>query len=424
MSKSVVAKYGGTSMAQPAIVAKLIAAHPEQRVIVCSAPGATPDNPAKVTDLLIKLADGDDSLVDQICARFSDYGDSLVSDLRRDLQASGSHNFIVSRGEYYSARGLAEQVNGTFLDAKDLFYFDQGGELDRAKTTQAIQTTIDPTVLNVVPGFYGSDPDGSICLFGRGGSDRTGAVLASALGYDYHNWTDVDGVLSADPRIVKDARLISELTYEEVREGAHGGSGVLMGDTILDLDYGECETRLLNSFNPTAPGTTVARTRATDDERPVVAISGQDDLVALHVNDLGMRDQAGYVAYVLDIMAQAGISIEHMPAAQDAITFTFHKSDLDDDALAQVTKQIKASFVSPSASCKTQDCGVVYLVGEGLRRPDLQHAVTIKTLQELDSHNISALTIIMNPSSPSVAVLVPAGTATESIQILHAAFFG
>ncbi len=438
MSKFVVAKYGGTSMAQPAVVAELLAAHPEQNVIVCSAPGVSANFPSKVTDMLIELAGqrkaGTDTgdLVEAVGVRFTevlngldkDFRMTFLASLRHDLNSSRGQAFMVSRGEYYSAAALAERVNGQLVDAQELFFFDEQGELDRSRTSQAIKATIDPNKRTIVPGFYGSGPGETICLFGRGGSDRSGAVLASALGYDYHNWTDVDGVLSADPRMVQNARLIPELTYEEVREGAHGGSGVLMGDTILDLDYGDSVTRLLNTFNPSAPGTTITRTRATDDARPVVAISGQDDLVALSINDLGMRDQSGYVAHILEIVAAAGISIEHMPAAQDAITFTFHKSDLDDSALAGVIEQIKTRFVSPSASYKTIDCGVVYLVGEGLRHPELQHAVTIKTLEQLDSHEISALTIIMNPSSPSVAVLVPAGTAAHSIQILHAAFFG
>ncbi|MBW3569265.1 hypothetical protein KY385_04005 [Candidatus Parcubacteria bacterium] len=417
-------------MARPAVVAEIIRSRPQQKIIVCSAPGKSEKYDHKVTDHLLKLGGQvkDRAEIDYAISRFKeitedldkDFQANLLSGLRKDLTNSNDVNFIVSRGEYYSALALAQRVDAEFIDAAEIFYFDGDGKLDREKTAEKIRSRLKTGQTIVTPGFYGVNGMGEICLFKRGGSDRSGAVIAASLNWDYENWTDIDGIMNADPNIIPEAKTISELTYEEVREGAHGGTGTLMGDSILDLEYGEFNTILKNTFNPQAAGTIIKRSRQASETRPVVAISARSDLLGLTVHDMGMRDRRGYLARVMEILAENRLSIEHMPAAQDAITITFHnKPGLNTEIIKHRVAEI---LVSPSAGCSISRRGVVYLVGEHLRELTRQHRVVIDTLQTLENNNIPVLAVIMHPDSPSVAVILRHDQTTDAQKILYHKF--
>ena len=427
----VVAKYGGTSMAKPEVVAEIVQANPNQKIIVCSAPGKSDTEKRKMTDLLIDLVrlkkknQPTETKLDEIVKRFEQITDGLSADfredflknLRNDLDENNDRNFIVSRGEYYSALAFAKRINYEFVDAKDIFYFHDADEIDRELTKKNIESQSLGKRNVVIPGFYGANSDGEIFLFSRGGSDRSGAIIAASLNADYENWTDVDGILSGDPEAVASPKVLSELTYEEVREGAHGGTGVLMGDSILDLEYGKGDVILLNTFNPECAGTRIKKSRNFDKDQPVVALSARDDLLALTIHDLGMRDSKGYLVKILNILAQNNISIEHMPTAQDSITITFHNDD--DLNLDELKSKFDGIAVSPSATCDISECGVVYLVGESLRLPESQHKVMIEALQELEGHKIHVWAIVAHPDSPSVAVIIDKSDVKKAEQTLH-----
>src|SRR6185436_14063471 len=155
------------------------------------------------------------------------------------------------------------------------FTFDNEGRFDRAASVKSIQGIGALAVINrvVVPGFYGSDAQGNIKLFPRGGSDRTGAILASTLRMTYGNWTDRPGIYTADPRTVPDAKVIEELSRAEVREGAHGGSGILQGDALIDLNGSEVLTIVRDTFNPELPGTRIVPKRKANVGESIVALS-------------------------------------------------------------------------------------------------------------------------------------------------------
>lgn len=430
MTKKVVAKYGGTSMAMPRIVADIISSHPEQRIIVCSAPGKSTKHDHKVTDHLLNITakTANKIEIDSVVKRFeelseglsSSFRDMLISSLRKDLAKEKDAEFVISRGEYYSALSLAERIGAKFIDAVEIFYFNGDGKLDREKTSGNIASKLATNHLIVVPGFYGLNPVGKICLFKRGGSDRSGAVIAASLDMDYENWTDIDGIMNANPNVIPEAKLLKELTYEEVREGAHGGTGTLMGDSILDLEYGNFCTTLKNTFKPEGDGTTIKRTRQIVEKSPVIAISARDDLLGLTVHDMGMRDRKGYLVKVLEILADNRISIEHMPAAQDAITITFHKNH--NVNTHKINQEVSNILVSPSASCSINPCGVVYLVGEKLRNLKDQHNVMISALKALEDKNVLVLSVIMHPDSPSVALIIKHDQTVEAQKILFQKF--
>lgn len=430
----IVAKYGGTSMAHPEIVASIVESNPNQKIIVCSAPGKSNKYQKKLTDVILELAEKKElnqdhsENIDYVLKRFNDiikdldtqFIEETLANLKHDLETKTEINFLVSRGEFYSALALAHRISAEFIDAKDIFCFDEHGKFDRQKTKIKIESVFSVQKKFVVPGFYGAKDNGQICLFGRGGSDRSGAILAASLNCTYENWTDVDGILDADPKVIKEAKVIDEITYEETREGAHGGTKVLMGDSVLDLEYGKSETIIKNTFNVSAAGTKVNKSRTSSSKQAVIAISARDDLLGLTIHDMGMKDSKGYLAKVMKLLAKNRISIEHMPAAQDSITITFHnKPTLN---VEEIKKSAQEITVSPSASCSINECGVVYMVGEPLRQVQTQHHVIISAMQALEKNNVGVFAIMMHPGSPSIAIILDRTDVTQAQIVLYKEF--
>ena len=223
----IVVKFGGSSLAtagQFEKVADIIHKNPDRRYVVASAPGKRCPEDTKVTDLLYRCYDaacaGKDfrPALAQIQQRF-DYIIAqlqLQIDLSADLETIAAHlstapqrDYMASRGEYLNSKLLAAYLGVPFVDAAQIVLFRADGMLDVESTNKAIGNTLQNVDRAVIPGFYGTMPDGTICTFSRGGSDVTGAIVARAVGAAlYENWTDVSGVLAADPRIVENPRTI------------------------------------------------------------------------------------------------------------------------------------------------------------------------------------------------------------------------
>jgi aspartate kinase len=278
----------------------------------------------------------------------------------------------------------------------------------------------------VIPGFYGFTEAGSKRILGRGGSDRTGALAAVSLrslisDVIYENWTDTDGIFSADPRTIDAAVVNPVLTRAEVREGAHGGSGILQGDTIIDLNGSDVAVHVRNTFNPDVAGTFVVPEREFDKDRPVVSVTGKE-LGVVTVQDMGMADDVGYVEAITSLVKESGLALEHMPTAQDALSMTFHTS-VPEETLSKLADNIGSLTSAETASVNIHRQGVIYLVGEALRRSVLLSQVTARAAKVLLEDGGSGFeTIISHPSSPSLAFLVDHHELRSGQQKLHHAF--
>ncbi len=421
-------------MAQPEQVAAIINEHPEQRIVVTSAPGGLESGDTKMTDLLINYAKEDDNSVrtglrDNILDRFKrvlsylspDEATLLLNEVRQDLlNERVTDQFLVSRGEYYSARGLAQHLGAQFMDA-EMFYFGPNG-FDRQASDELIkplgQLSLNSRI--IIPGFYGLDWLDNTALFNRGGSDRSGAILASSLGMTYENWTDQDGIYTADPKIVPNARVVPVLSREEVREGAHGGANVLTGDTIRDLNGSAVTTVVKNTFNPEAPGTQVEPARRAGQGESIVALSGRDDLTEITIRDMGMADTPGYVAELMRYMSELGLSFQHLPAAQDAFSITIAaESDKQHEAVQQFADFAQHNLITTQGSVEVSSKGVVYAVGEGLRDPFRRSLAQIRVLGEVVARNLSIEDTVTNRNSPSLAFLVQAENVKPILQAIH-----
>ena len=230
-----VAKFGGSSVADGIQLTKtrnIITADPDRKFVVVSAPGKRFDGDSKITDLLylVKTHMDHNLPYDQIfqvvADRFMAVQINLglmdlnmnryFDEIRENLKKNPSADYVASRGEYLSAILTAAFLGYDFVDTQDLIKFDSKGRLLAEETNEALAAELAKHERAVLPGFYGSAPDGSVKTFSRGGSDITGALVARAVDADvYENWTDVSGFLCADPRIVKNPKQISSISYKE-----------------------------------------------------------------------------------------------------------------------------------------------------------------------------------------------------------------
>ena len=264
-----VVKFGGSSLAsarQFKKVKAIIDADKARGYVVPSAPGKRDGKDTKVTDLLYQCYEACAAgqsykrILDQIKKRFDDIINGLDLDLNLDFEFDtieenfknkAGRAYAASRGEYLNGIIMSHYLGFPFVDAADVVFFDENGVFLPEKTNDELEARLASMKQAVIPGFYGSKPDGSIATFSRGGSDVTGSLVARALHADlYENWTDVSGFLVADPRIVEDPAPIETITYRELRELSYMGANVLHEDAIFPVRK---EGIPINIKTPTAP---------------------------------------------------------------------------------------------------------------------------------------------------------------------------
>lgn len=277
----IVCKFGGTSLADAAqleSVRRIVQSNPLRRLIVASAPGRRTPADKKITDLLIQRQ------TDRAKTRLQRLADDAGADVRVRLSEEASTEFLASRGEYYCAKILAHTLGFDFVDAADLIRFDDEGTLNYALTAAAIRRHLRFNRPAVIPGFYGSMPDGQIHTLPRGGSDTTGALIAAAMRADlYENFTDVPGLFDADPTMVPDARPVPFASYDEVRLLAHCGASVLHEDALSPVQRVGVPIRLCSTFAPSMPGTRIASISA---DRPMLSTTRDDGYTCCAVTGL------------------------------------------------------------------------------------------------------------------------------------------
>jgi len=268
-----VLKFGGTSLASAAEMinaANIVKEDGAANAVVVSAPGKRTADDEKVTDVLYRICkfpSERDALIERLKRRFDD----IMNDVGAELDFSddyeniakaakcGDAPYVVSRGEYFSARIMAEILGYTFVDAAAVIAFDESGIFLKDKTYSIISSSCKNGGKYVIPGFYGADNDGRIFVFPRGGSDITGAVVAAALEADmYKNYTDVDGFMFADPKYMTRRRIISHMSYREAYYLSACGAGVIHGDAVLYASEKNIPIIIKNTFAPSAVGTIIS----------------------------------------------------------------------------------------------------------------------------------------------------------------------
>lgn len=385
-----VCKFGGTSMADGTTmqrVARIIEEDPARRYIVVSAPGKRFGGDSKVTDLLLAahaefMETGElGESFERVRARYLRIAQSLALDLDAEAllneTAEGivrekSADYTASRGEYLSARMMASLLNAPFIDACDTVKFDARGKLDAEQTYELLRGAMKGKRTAVIPGFYGSGPDGKIKTFSRGGSDVSGAIAARACMADlYENWTDVNGFLACDPHIVPGPERIRELSYRELRELSYMGANVLHSESIFPVREAGIPILIKNTFCPEDEGTLIFPTekylaRSTN-RRTVTGIAGKKNFTVIHMEKSLMNTEIGFTYRVMSVLVKHNISFEHLPSGIDTMSLVIDSDALRHGVLEEVLSGIRGA-VNPDRMGVLSDIALIAVVGHGMNR--------------------------------------------------------
>jgi aspartate kinase len=376
-----VAKFGGTSVADAAQLRKvqaIVRVDPARTVGVVSAPGKRNAQDVKITDLLyrchecVRAGSGFDAVFHTIADRYREIVRDLdvavdidreLAAVREGMLASTTPDFAASRGEYLNARIMAALLGREFVDAAEIIRFDGDGKLLTKDTDEAIAQRLRGKSV-VVPGFYGAMPDGSIKTFSRGGSDITGALLARGLRAEvYENWTDVSGVLMADPRVVPNAKSIPTLTYRELRELSYMGANVLHEEAVFPVIDVGIPVNVRNTNVPQHPGTRIVN-QVEGSTSTVTGIAGRRGYTVIALEKNLMNSEVGFGRRLLSALERRGVSFEHMPTGIDAVSLVVDSSYLK-GKLDAVLDEIQAEC-RPDRLQVFESMALIATVGRGM----------------------------------------------------------
>ena len=314
-------------------------------------------------------------LLDKIKARYNEIIDGLDLNLNLDSEFKTiEENFVkklgrdyaASRGEYLNGIIMASYLGFKFIDAAHVIFFNEDGTLDSEKTNEEIAHTLEHENNAVIPGFYGSKADGSICTFSRGGSDITGSLIARAIRADlYENWTDVSGFLVADPRIVENPRVIETITYRELRELAYMGASVLHEDAIFPVRKEGIPINIRNTNHPEDGGTMIVESTCKNPSYTVTGIAGKKGFCSINIDKAMMNSEVGFGRKVLEVFEDSGISFEHMPSGIDTMTIIVHQSEFEDHEQRVVAGIHRA--VHPDSVEMESNLALIAVVGRGMK---------------------------------------------------------
>ena len=328
-----VVKFGGSSLAsaeQFMKVGKIIKSDESRKYVVPSAPGKRSSKDTKVTDmlyacydlaekdedfrvLLMKIKDRYDSIINGLHLKLA--LDSEFTTIAENFKAKAGVDYAASRGEYLNGIIMAHYLGYEFIDSATVIFFDKDGNFDAEKTDKVLSKKLEKTPKAVIPGFYGSNPDGSVKTFSRGGSDVTGSIVAKACRASmYENWTDVSGCLVADPRIIDDPEPIKVVTYRELRELSYMGASVLHEDAVFPVRKAGIPINIKNTNDPDADGTLIVESTCQKPEYTITGIAGKKGFVAVNIDKDKMNSEVGFCRKALQAFEENGISIEHMPS--------------------------------------------------------------------------------------------------------------
>ena len=282
-------KFGGTSLShaqQMKKAAEIVQSDKERRIITVSAPGKRFPQDEKITDLLYRMeSEKDVNEKEKIFSVIRNRLDSMISDLGLNLDFSEEYRAIsegkvkggalFGKGEYFCARIFAALLDFPFTDAADVIFLDENGEPDLPKIKEAFGDLMKKQERAVIPGFYGRKPNGEIAVLPRGGSDITGALTAyGAEAEIYENFTDVNGVQLADPRIADNTQTVAEISYEELRRLSSMGANVLHADSVLPLTGAGIPIFIRNTNDPNGNYTKISAKKSARSYSGIVGQKG------------------------------------------------------------------------------------------------------------------------------------------------------
>lgn len=435
-----VAKFGGSSVAgaeQFQKVKAIVEADPSRRVVVVSAAGKRSSDDHKLTDLLylchahLTYGVSCEDILQTIQDRFAQIRSSLgltydvegeFAALRARLNKETPVDELVSRGEYFTARLMAEYLGYEFLDAADCVFFGFDGRFDLEKTYAAIRAAAQKGCGLVIPGFYGSLPTGKLKLMTRGGSDISGALAAAAVDADvYENWTDVSGILMADPRIVENPSPIEHITYSELRELAFMGASVLHEDSVQPVKDKGIPLNIRNTNRPQDPGTMIVEKIDGQNEnrdRFITGIAGRRNFTILTVRKHNMSSSA-VLRQALETLERYHVPVEHITLGLDSFALVASSAALG-DRLFDVVDDIQKTCLPDDVQIQ-DSIALVAVVG---RKMTYRPGTSGKIFQALGEHGINIRIINQAADEISIIVGVDNNNFETAIRVLYDGFAG
>ena len=430
-------KFGGSSLAEAGQFKKvgdIIRSDEDRKYVVPSAPGKRFSDDIKVTDLLYKCygeakvnMDFNATLA-QIKERYDEIIKGLGLDLSLDsefetiaekLKTEPEADYAASRGEYLIGIILAEYLGYEFLDSARVIKFDKNGNFLSEETNETLQKTLANMKTAVLPGFYGSKPDGTIKTFSRGGSDITGSILARAIHAEvYENWTDVSGFMAADPRIVEGAKTIDIITYKELRELSYMGASVLHDTAIFPVRKEGIPVNIRNTNEPEAEGTMIVESTVHVPEHTITGIAGKKGFAAVNIDKDMMNSEIGFGRKVLEVFEHNGLSFEHMPSGIDTMT-VFVSMDKFVPKEQSVISQLHQA-VNPDSIELDANMSLIAVVGRGMKH---KTGTASKVFKALADEKISIKMIDQGSSELNIIVGVDDKNFETAIKAIYKAFF-
>ena len=375
-----VLKFGGSSLAdanQFRRVANIIKSDHERRYVVASAPGKRFSEDEKVTDMLYNcycLAAAKED-IDTIFTKIEDRYRGIIKELELDFSLEdefkkirmsilhhAGRDYIASRGEYLNSMILAKFLSYDFIDAERVIFFHENGDFDSELTNDVMSKVLAEHERAVIPGFYGVMANGTIKTFSRGGSDITGSVVARAVKADiYENWTDVSGMLMADPRLVENPKTINVITYKELRELSYMGATVLHEDAVFPVRKAGIPINIRNTNDPAADGTLIVPSIENDDSQGVITgIAGKKGFSTITVEKSQMN-KVNFISEISRSLRHRNINIEHMPTGIDTISLVVSTEALsgkENDLVSSLERHI-----APDSVTFTDNIALIAVVG-------------------------------------------------------------
>ena len=378
-------KFGGTSLADAEHFrrcAAIVQADARRRYVVVSAPGKRFGADVKITDLLYACFDAAQAGADfsPVLAEIRRRFEGIVADLGLKLDLAPEFEIIAdalkrrpdrdyaaSRGEYLSAKVMAALLDAPMLDAAECIFFSADGEFNAEATKAVLSKRLQALPRAVLPGFYGSLPDGSAHTFSRGGSDVTGAIVAraSASGL-YENWTDVSGMLSCDPRVVESPAPIDRISYTELRELAYMGASVLHESAIFPVKAAGIPINIRNTNAPEDPGTLIQPRVSIRENRPVTGIAGRKGFSSIVIEKDQMNETLGFTVKVLEVLCRHGVLMEHIPTGIDTMSVVV-RTELLAPCREAVLSELQACTRADSITVR-DGIALIAVVGQGMVR--------------------------------------------------------
>ena len=452
-----VMKFGGTSVGSVSSilsVKKIVESVEEPVIVVVSALGGITDKLIRASKMaaegnadyekeykeivnrhiemvytVIPAGDARQELLDKVNELLSELknifqGIYLIKDL-----SSRTSNTIVSYGERLSSIIAAQLCGATWFDSRNFIKTEKKSSkhlLNVDLTNQLVCETFKNQPKRVlVPGFISSDKNtGEVTNLGRGGSDYTAAIIAAALNADVLEiWTDVDGFLTADPRVISSAYLIDELSYVEATELCNFGAKVVYPPTIYPVCHKNIPILIKNTFNPDAPGTIIKQEVSDPVSKPIKGISSINDTSLITIQGLGMVGVIGVNYRIFKALAKNGISVFMVSQASSENSTSIGVRNAEADLACEVlndefAKEIEMGEISPITAEK--ELATVAIVGENMKHTP---GIAGRLFGTLGRSGINVIACAQGASETNISFVVDGKSLRKSLNVIHDSFF-